>query len=150
MRLDRLTATAEGASWSLTEPARIVYAGDRVDVDRLALASGPQKIEAAGAVAIGDATARAVPADRPLRLTLTDVDLAAVDRLAKTGRDLGGIVNGTATASGDLLAPDGDRARSRSATARSATSPTSRSTPRSVTTPRRRASRPGSSAAPSG
>ena len=106
VRLDRLTATAEGASWSLTEPARIVYAGDRVDVDRLALASGPQKIEAAGAVAIGDATARAVPADRPLRLTLTDVDLAAVDRLAKTGRDLGGIVNGTATAAGDLLAPD--------------------------------------------
>ena len=106
VRLDRLTATAEGASWSLTEPARIVYAGDRVDVDRLALASGPQKIEAAGAVAIGEATARAVPEDRPLRLTLTDVDLAAVDRLAKTGRDLGGIVNGTATASGDLLAPN--------------------------------------------
>ena len=51
VRLDRLTATAEGTSWSLTEPARIVYAGDRVDVDRLALASGPQKIEAAGAVA---------------------------------------------------------------------------------------------------
>ena len=106
VRLDRLTATAEGTSWSLTEPARIVYAGDRVDVDRLALASGSQKIEAAGAVAIGDATARAVPADRPLRLTLTDVDLAAVDRLAKTGRDLGGILNGTATASGDLLAPE--------------------------------------------
>ena len=106
VRLDRLTATAEGTSWSLTEPARIVYADDRVDVDRLALASGSQKIEAAGAVAIGDATARAVPADRPLRLTLTDVDLAAVDRLAKTGRDLGGILNGTATASGDLLAPE--------------------------------------------
>ena len=110
VRLDRLTATAEGASWSLTEPARIVYADDRVDVDRLALASGPQKIEAAGAVAIGDATARAVPADRPLRLTLTDVDLAAVDRLAKTGRDLGGILNGTATASGDLAGAGGDRA----------------------------------------
>ena len=61
-----------------------------------------RSIEAAGAVAVGDATARAVPADRPLRLTLTDVDLAAVDRLAQTGRDLGGIVNGTATASGDL------------------------------------------------
>jgi translocation and assembly module TamB len=106
VRLDRLTATAEGTSWSLTEPARIVYADDRVDVDRLALASGSQKIEAAGAVAIGDTTARAVPADRPLRLTLTDVDLAAVDRLAKTGRDLGGILNGTATASGDLLAPE--------------------------------------------
>src|SRR4029077_7978510 len=75
VRLDRLTATAEGASWSLTEPARIVYARDVVGVDCLALGRGPQKIEAAGAVAVGDATARAVPADRPLRLTLTDVDL---------------------------------------------------------------------------
>ncbi len=110
VRLDRLTATAEGASWSLTAPARIVYADDRVDVDRLALASGTQRIEAAGAVALG-AAARSVPADRPLRLTLTDVDLAAVDRLARTGRDLGGMLNGTATASGDLEAPVADGAR---------------------------------------
>jgi len=58
VRLDRLTATAEGASWSLTEPARIVYAGDRVDVDRLALASGPQKIEAAVASPIGHCGSR--------------------------------------------------------------------------------------------
>ena len=105
VRLDRLTATAEGASWSLTAPARIVYADDRVDVDRLALASGTQKIEAAGAVSLASAATRSVPSDRPLRLTLTDVDLAEVDRLAKTGRDLGGILNGTATASGDLDAP---------------------------------------------
>ncbi len=106
VRLDCLTATAEGASWSLTAPARIVYADDRVDVDRLALASGAQHIEAAGAVAVGEHAARAVPADRPLRLTLTNVDLAEVDRLARTGRGLGGILNGTATASGDLQAPD--------------------------------------------
>ena len=105
LRLDRLTAKAEDASWSLTAPARIVYAGDRVDVDRLALASGPQRIEAAGAVAIGDGAARGVPSDRPLRLTLTDVDLASVDRLARTGRGLGGTLTGTATASGDLQAP---------------------------------------------
>jgi autotransporter translocation and assembly factor TamB len=104
LRLDRLVATAEGASWSLASPARILYANDRVDVDRLALTSGAQRIEAAGAVAIGD-TARSVPADRPLRLTLTSVDLAAVDRLARTGRGLGGILDGTATASGDLDAP---------------------------------------------
>ena len=63
-----------------------------------------------GAVALGDAAARTVPVDRPLRLTLTDVDLAAVDRLARTGRGLGGMLNGTATASGELDAPVGRRA----------------------------------------
>jgi translocation and assembly module TamB len=104
LRLDRLTATAEGASWSLAAPARILYANDRVDVDRLSLTSGAQRIDAAGAVAIGG-TARSVPADRPLRLTLAAVDLAGVDRLARTGRGLGGILDGTATASGDLQDP---------------------------------------------
>ncbi len=106
VRLGRLTATAEDTSWSLAAPARLVYAGDRIDVDRLALASGAQRVEVAGAVAIGDGAAGGVPSDRPLRLTLTDVDLAAVDRLARTGRGLGGTLNGTATASGDLQAPD--------------------------------------------
>ncbi len=105
LRLDRLTAGAEGVSWALTGPARIVYGNDRLDVDRLALASGSQRIEAAGAVALG-ASGRSVPSDRPLRLTLTGVDLAEVDRLAGTGRGLGGILDGTATASGDLDAPD--------------------------------------------
>ncbi|MEO5823448.1 MAG: translocation/assembly module TamB domain-containing protein, partial [Vicinamibacteraceae bacterium] len=105
LRLDRLTATAEGASWSLAAPSRIRYANDRVDVDRLALVSGTQRIEAAGTVAVGKDSARAA-ADHPLRLTLSDVDLAEVDRLARTGRGLGGILNGTATASGDLQSPD--------------------------------------------
>src|SRR4029079_15312529 len=53
--LDRLVAAAGGAAWSLPEPARLVYAGDRVDVDRLVLASGSQKIDASGAVAVGNA-----------------------------------------------------------------------------------------------
>jgi hypothetical protein len=46
VRLDRLTADRRGTSWSLTEPARLVYAGDRVDVDRLAWPAGSQKIDA--------------------------------------------------------------------------------------------------------
>jgi autotransporter translocation and assembly factor TamB len=108
VRLDRFAATAENATWTLTAPAHIVYANDRVDVDRLALASGAQRVEASGAVGLGDAAARQVPSDRPLRLTLADVDLAAVDRLAQTGRHLAGIVNGTATMTGSLDAPIGD------------------------------------------
>ena len=106
VRLDRLTATAEGARGR--SPSRPGSSTPAIASTSIVWPwpAGRRSIEAAGAVAIGDATARAVPADRPLRLTLTDVDLAAVDRLAKTGRDLGGIVNGTATAAGDFLAPE--------------------------------------------
>jgi autotransporter translocation and assembly factor TamB len=106
LQLDRLSATAGDVTWALAAPARIVYGDDRIHVDRLALASGPQRIEATGAIAIGEA--RAVPADRPLRLTLTAVDLASVDRLAQTGRGLAGTLTGTATASGTLDAPVAD------------------------------------------
>jgi autotransporter translocation and assembly factor TamB len=104
VRLDRLAAAAEGVAWALDGPARLHYANDRLDVDRLVLTSGAQRIEASGAVGVGDA-AQAVPQDRPLTLALTEVDLAAVDRLAQTGRRLGGIVSGTARATGSLEAP---------------------------------------------
>jgi translocation and assembly module TamB len=104
LRLDRLTLAAGDTSWALTAPARLVYGADRLDVDRLALASGPQRIEVAGSLALG-ADARSVPADHPLKFTLTDVDLAAVDRLAQTGRGLAGTLNATGTASGSLDAP---------------------------------------------
>lgn len=104
LRLERLDATADDVSWSLAAPARIQYADERVDVDRLVLASGAQRIEASGAVGFAEA-GRWVPLDRPLTVTLTDVDLASVDRLARTGRRLGGIVSGTATATGSLDAP---------------------------------------------
>ena len=46
LRLERLTLAAGDASWALTAPARVLYATDRVDVDRLALASGAQHIDA--------------------------------------------------------------------------------------------------------
>ena len=102
LRLDRLTATAEGASWSLAAPARILYA----ERPRRRRSPGPGERRPAHRSRRRrrhrrDA-ARAVPGRRPLRLTLADVDLAAVDRLARTGRGLGGILDGTATASGDL------------------------------------------------
>ena len=107
VHLDRLTLAAGETAWTLTSPAHVVYGNDRVDVDRLALASGAQRIDAAGSLALG-AGARSVPVDRPLRLTLTDVDLAAVDRLARTGRGLAGTLNATATASGSIDAPLAD------------------------------------------
>ena len=128
LRLDRLTLAAGDASWALTAPARVLYGTDRLDVDRLALASGAQHIDLAGSLALG-ADARSVPADHPLRLTLTDVDLAAVDRLAQTGRGLAGTLNGTATASGSVDAPVAFRSAT-GATGRSAISTTRRSTPR--------------------
>ena len=107
LRLDRLTLAAGDASWALTAPARVLYRQDWVDVDRLALASGAQHIDVAGSLALG-ADARSVPSDHPLRLTLTDVDLAAVDRLAQTGRGLAGTLNATATASGSVDSPMAD------------------------------------------
>jgi translocation and assembly module TamB len=110
LRLDHLAVTAPDASWATTAPARVVYGDGRVDVDNLRLVSGDQRLDVSGAVALpaADGAAAAVPADRPLRVTAANIDLAAVDRLAQTGRGLGGRLDATATLAGTPDAPLAD------------------------------------------
>jgi translocation and assembly module TamB len=108
LTLDRLTLTAPDAQWALGAPAHIAYDGSRVDVANLSLVSGQQKIDASGAVAIGAAGTQAIAADRPLRLRAERVDLAALDRLARTGRQLAGTLDATATIAGSTTAPHAD------------------------------------------
>ncbi len=96
-----LVLRTQGAEWR-TEPgsqSAIQYAGGRVAIDRLALVSGPQRIEAAGAFGRPD--------DR-LKVTLSAVDLAAADRLALGAGTIAGRLDATAELGGTREAPGAD------------------------------------------
>jgi autotransporter translocation and assembly factor TamB len=110
VRFDRLALAAPDVSWTTSAPARVVYGDGRVDVDRLQLVSGDQRLDVGGSVTLpaGSDKAATVPVDRPLQITAENVDLAAIDRLAMTGRGLGGRLSASATVAGTLDAPLAD------------------------------------------
>jgi autotransporter translocation and assembly factor TamB len=106
LRLERLAVSAPDISWSTTAPARVVYGGGRVDVEGLKLASGEQRLTIDGGVALGaELAGSTVSREQPLKISAENLDLAAVDRLAATGRDLAGRLNATATMAGSVDAP---------------------------------------------
>ena len=98
VHLRDLALRTQGAEWR-TEPGHesaIQYAGGRVTIDRLALVSGTQRIEAAGAFG--------QPADR-LHVTASGLDLAAVDKLALGTGTIAGRLDATADLGGTREAP---------------------------------------------
>jgi translocation and assembly module TamB len=96
-----LVFQTQGVEWRTVpgQESAIQYASGRVQIDRLALVNGAQRIEAAGA--FGN------PADR-MRLTMTGVDLAAVDRLALGTGTMAGSLDATAEVGGSKEAPRAD------------------------------------------
>ena len=101
VHLKQLALDTQGQRWQLApgSGATINYAADAVRVENLTLANGDQTIGADGTFGrAGDA----------LKVTLTNVDLAAVDALLLRPPQLSGRLNASATLSGTKEAPDVD------------------------------------------
>jgi autotransporter translocation and assembly factor TamB len=92
------TAGVEWRTLPGTEAA-VRYGRDRVEIDNLQLASGDQRISAAGAFGRAGDT---------VRVEATNVDLAAVDRLALGEQRFAGSLTATATLAGTREAPQVD------------------------------------------
>jgi autotransporter translocation and assembly factor TamB len=96
-----LGLTAGAQQWSLAngQEATINYAADTVCVDGLSLVSGRQRISADGTFGRpGDA----------LKVTLSNIDLVAVNALLLRPPQFSGTLNGSATLTGTKQAPDVD------------------------------------------
>jgi len=99
VHLKQLALDTQGQRWQLApgSEATINYAADAVRVENLTLANGDQTIGADGTFGRpGDA----------LKVTLTNVDLAAVDAMLLRPPQLSGRLNASATLSGTKEAPD--------------------------------------------
>jgi autotransporter translocation and assembly factor TamB len=98
VHLQRLGLDTRGQQWQLApdSEATIQYGGDAITVDNLQLASGDQRLTAAGTFGRpGDA----------LHVTLTNVELAGVDALLLREPQLSGRLNASADVTGTREAP---------------------------------------------
>jgi autotransporter translocation and assembly factor TamB len=99
VHLDRLELDTRGQQWRLADGggARIHYGQDRIAVEDIRIVNGAQEIAADGRFGQpGDA----------LRLTIANVDLANVDALMLREPQLSGLLNATATVTGQTSAPE--------------------------------------------
>jgi autotransporter translocation and assembly factor TamB len=101
VHLNRLALDTRGQQWQLAagSDTTVRYGGGATAVDNLTLVNGAQQITADGTFGRpGDA----------LKVTLTDVDLAAVDALLLRPPQLAGTLNASATVTGTTDAPRAD------------------------------------------
>ena len=98
VRLERLSLDTRGQQWQLAAdtPATIRYGGDALTVEDVQLVSGEQRLTAEGTFGRpGDA----------LQITLTNVELAAVDALMLREPQLSGRLNASAIVTGSREEP---------------------------------------------
>jgi autotransporter translocation and assembly factor TamB len=103
LHLGDLALRTEGIEWRSapgTDTA-IQYGEGRIEIENLRLINADQRIEAAGA--IGSST-------ESLKVQLQNVDVAQIDQLLLTNRDIGGRLNASATIAGptDALRAQGE------------------------------------------
>jgi autotransporter translocation and assembly factor TamB len=101
VHLKRLAIDSTGQSWQLApqSDATINYGGDAVAVERLALVSGDQRIAADGRFgSTGD----------QLKITLTNVELASIDKILLRPPQFSGKLNATSTIGGTREKPEVD------------------------------------------
>jgi hypothetical protein len=103
--VQELSLRSGNIAWT-TDPsqqAHVTYDGRQLTVDRLALVSGDQRIEASGAVAVTGTDAAA--SRGTLTVQVRNVDLSTLDDLTVGDRGLSGRLNASATLTGSFEEP---------------------------------------------
>jgi autotransporter translocation and assembly factor TamB len=98
IHLDNLALRAEQIEWRTAPGTQtaIQYGGKRIEVDKLELVSGDQRIEASGSIG---------SPDEVLHVRTSNVDVAELDRLLLGDQRLAGRLNATASISGPTDQP---------------------------------------------
>ena len=104
LHLRALNLTVGQTQWALPpeQEATLRYSNDSVTVDNFVLQRGPQRVTAAGTVAVGAASASA-PND--LNVRLENVEVQDINELLLGNRSLAGVLNATAEIRGTRIDP---------------------------------------------